>query len=422
MRPYSSSVLHYGWVILVLATLVAFGALGLARFGYSIVLPAMQVDLGMDNTQAGVLATAHVVGYLIASLLGGVLAARYGPRRVIALGLGLAGFSMILTGLADGFVAVGFWRGLAGVGSGMANIPVYGVVSAWFSSKRRGMATGIAVSGSSIALIALGPLVPHLLDAFGTSGWRVCWYLFGCFTLVLAVAGAFLLRNVPAEKGLNPIAADDSETAIGKGSANDRPDWSQVYRSKTAWHLGVVYIAFGFSYIIYVTFFFKMLVAEGGYTTTGAGRLFMLMGWCSLLCGLIWGSMSDVVGRRYALLSVYLVQAVAYALVSLWPSNAGYIVSSVMFGITAWSIPGIMAAACGDLFGSRLAPAALGFITLFFGVGQVISPGIAGAMADAAGSFSSAFSLAAIVATLGAVGALSLPDDRSRGAAVPDSR
>jgi MFS family permease len=184
----------------------------------------------------------------------------------------------------------------------------------------------------------------------------------------------------------------------------------------------VVYIAFGFSYIIYVTFFFKMLVAEGGYTTTGAGRLFMLMGWCSLLCGLIWGSMSDVVGRRYALLSVYLVQAVAYALVSLWPSNAGYIVSSVMFGITAWSIPGIMAAACGDLFGSRLAPAALGFITLFFGVGQVISPGIAGAMADAAGSFSSAFSLAAIVATLGAVGALSLPDDRSRGAAVPDSR
>ena len=91
MRPHSLSALHYGWVILVLATLVAFGALGLARFGYSIVLPAMQVDLGMDNTQAGVLAATHVVGYLIASLLGGVLAARFGPRRVIALGLVLAG-------------------------------------------------------------------------------------------------------------------------------------------------------------------------------------------------------------------------------------------------------------------------------------------------------------------------------------------
>ena len=70
MKPYSLSALHYGWVILVLATLVAFGALGLARFGYSIVLPAMQVHLGMDNTQAGVLAAVHVVGYLVASLLG----------------------------------------------------------------------------------------------------------------------------------------------------------------------------------------------------------------------------------------------------------------------------------------------------------------------------------------------------------------
>ena len=414
------SGLHYGWVILVLATLVAFGALGLAWFGYSIVLPAMQVDLGMDNTQAGVLAAIHVVGYLIASLLGGVLASRFGPRRVIALGLGLAGFSMILTGLADGTTAVGFWRGLAGVGSGMANIPVYGVVSAWFSARRRGLATGIAVSGSSIALIALGPLVPYLLDDFGRTGWRICWYLFGCFTLALAVAGAFLLRNSPADKGLKPIAAENNETAVEEYTNKDL-DWSQVYRSTTAWHLGVVYIAFGFSYIIYVTFFFKMLVAEGGYTTIGAGRLFMLMGWCSLLCGLIWGGLSDVVGRRYALLSVYLVQAAAYALVALWPSNAVFIVSSVMFGITAWSIPGIMAAACGDLFGYRLAPAALGFITVFFGVGQAISPGIAGAMADAAGSFSSAFLLAAIVAVGGAIAALSLPDDRSRTEATVDS-
>ena len=115
------------------------------------------------------------------------------------------------------------------------------------------------------------------------------------------------------------------------------------------------------------------------------------------------------------------MQAAAYALVSLWPSNEVFIVSSVLFGITAWSIPGIMAAACGDLFGYRLAPAALGFITVFFGVGQAISPGIAGAMADAAGSFSSAFLLAAIVAVGGAIAALSLPDDRSRTEAKVDS-
>jgi hypothetical protein len=56
------------------------------------------------------------------------------------------------------------------------------------------------------------------------------------------------------------------------------------------------------------------------------------------------------------------------------------------------------------VLGPRLAPAALGFITLFFGIGQAVAPGIAGAMADASGSFSSAFLLASAVAFLGFAG------------------
>jgi MFS family permease len=62
----------------------------------------------------------------------------------------------------------------------------------------------------------------------------------------------------------------------------------------------------------------------------------------------------------------------------------------------------------GDVPDPRRAPAALGFITLFFGVGQAIGPSVAGAMADASGTFVSAYLLAGFVALLGAVGALSL--------------
>jgi MFS family permease len=67
-----------------------------------------------------------------------------------------------------------------------------------------------------------------------------------------------------------------------------------------------------------------------------------------------------------------------------------------------------MAAACGDVLGARMAPAALGFITLFFGIGQAIGPSVAGAMADASGSFTGAYLLASGVALAGAVGSLLL--------------
>jgi MFS family permease len=86
-----------------------------------------------------------------------------------------------------------------------------------------------------------------------------------------------------------------------------------------------------------------------------------------------------------------------------------YVVSAVLFGTTAWSIPAIMAAACGDLLGHRLAPAAVGFITLFFGLGQALAPTVAGALADQAHSFAGAFLLAAAVALAGALGSLLLP-------------
>lgn len=410
----SSSRFHYGWIILVVGTLVVFGSLGLARFGYTVVLPAMQVGLRMDNTQAGVLATANLVGYLALSVIGGALAARYGPRIVITAGLALAGIGMLLTGLANGFIPAAVWRALTGIGSGASNVPVMGLLAAWFAPRRRGLASGIVVAGSSVALIIVGPLAPQILSAYGESGWRICWCIFGGVTLLLAIGGFFLLRNRPSEKGLKPLGADAGDPATNPQSK--ALQWGLVYRSAAVWHLGLVYVAFGFSYIIYMTFFAKHLVAGGGYTQQAAGRLFMTMGWFSLLCGLIWGTVSDAIGRRSALIIVYLIHTLAFSLFALWPARPGFTLSAILFGLSAWSIPAIMAATCGDVLGPRLAPAALGFITLFFGIGQAIGPSVAGAMADAVGSLSPAFLLAGAVALLGAVGALLLrPASLRRG-------
>lgn len=398
--------IHYAWFVLAVGTLVVFGSLGLARFGYTMVLPAMQAGLGLDNAGAGGLATANLVGYLALSVIGGALATRFGPRIVIAAGLALAAICMLLTGLAESFVPAAIWRALTGVGSGASNVPVMGLMAAWFARRRRGLAAGVAVTGSSFALILLGPLVPRLLVAYGEDGWRVCWFFFGGVTLGVAVLAYVVLRDRPAAVGLLPLGATSEEDAGAVGKAGLH--WGNVYRSWAIWHLGLIYVAFGFSYIIYVTFFTKYLITEGGYTQAEAGRLFMLVGWFSLLCGLIWGSVSDAIGRKGALIIVYLIHAVAFSLFALWPAPIGFTLSAILFGLSAWSIPAIVAATCGDLLGARLAPAGLGFVTLFFGIGQAAAPGVAGMVADAAQSFAPALLLAAGVALLGAVGSLLL--------------
>jgi len=127
--------LHYGWVVLAMGAMVVFASLGLGRFAYSVVLPAMREGLGMDNRGAGALATANLIGYLSFSVIGGLLAARFGPRRVIAAGLMLAAVGMAMTGLARSIAAAAVWRALVGIGSGASNVPVMGLMAAWFAPR-----------------------------------------------------------------------------------------------------------------------------------------------------------------------------------------------------------------------------------------------------------------------------------------------
>ncbi len=399
----SSSRIHYSWVVLGMGVLVVFGSLGLARFGYSMILPEMKEGLGIGSTGAGVLAASGLLGYLALSILGGVIASRIGARVVIAVGLLATGVGMILTGFANGLLMAVPCQLLAGMGSGASNVPVMGLLASWFAPKKLGLASGVAVTGSSLGLIFVGSIVPPILDANDEDGWRTAWFLFGGITIALAIIAIFLLRNKPPDKGVRPLGEEEGHSETTPKAQGIH--WGHVYRSTAVWHLGLVYIAFGMSYIIFMTFFKEHLTLDGGYSDESAGNLFMIMGCVSLLCGVIWGTVSDHIGRKRALVIVYLLHTIAFSIFGLWTETAGFTIAAVLFGLSAWSIPAIMTAACGDLLGPRMASAALGFITLFFGIGQVIGPSVAGVMADAADTHSPAFLFAAGIAFLGAIGA-----------------
>lgn len=139
-----------------------------------------------------------------------------------------------------------------------------------------------------------------------------------------------------------------------------------------------------------------------------AGGLWALAGGLSIFCGVIWGGISDLLGRKYGSALAYLTLAVAYTVFALIKSSEGFYASAVIFGLTAWSIPTIMAAAAGDYVGPTLAPAGLGFITLFFGIGQAVGPAIGGYLADVTHSFTIPFLLASGVSLVGTASSLYL--------------
>ena len=404
------SGLHYGWIVIAMGTLTTIGAHGFGRMAYTLILPSMKDGLHFSYTQLGLLGTGNFIGYLSLAIIGGFLASKFGSRIVITLALVLMGLTMILTGLAQSFSFAFLMRLLTGFGNGAAYVPAMALASAWFAMKRRGFATGIVSSGIGGGTFIAGLIVPSILKAYGSEGWRFTWYILGGGILFISILAYLFIRSQPDEEGLIPIGSEKASPKDLKPKEEKAKSiqWGLVYRVKEMWYLGFVYFMYGFSYIIYMTFFAAYLIKEMGLSQTQAGAIWALVGGLSIFCGVIWGGISDFLGRKYGSALAYLTLATAYAIFALVRTPIGFYLSAVIFGLTAWSIPTIMAAAAGDYSGSRLAPAGLGFITLFFGIGQALGPAVGGYLADTTRSFFVPFLLASGVSLAGMVSSLYL--------------
>jgi MFS family permease len=385
---------HYGLIIVATGTLCNLACIGLGRFTLGMLLPSMAGSLNLTYSQMGIIGTMNFVGYLAAVLVSGFLEARLGAVRLIFAALILVGSSMLLLGLVKSFLFAVLLYTLTGVGSGAANVPTMGIVTRWFTRQKRGRASGYVVIGSGFAIVLSGRLVPFINSVMGAEGWRTSWFAIGAAVLVIAFICAVLLRNRPEDMGLSPVG--DKTCMNGPLKASSNP--VNVYTETAIHHLGIIYFIFGCTYVIYATFIITTLVKEMGFTEHQAGGMWTIVGFLSLFSGPLFGGLSDRMGRRAGLIAVFSLQTISYLLAALGLRGIPIYISMCFFGITAWSVPSIMAAAVGDYVGTEGMFKAFGFITFIFGIGQIIGPFVAGLLAETSGSFSGSFLVAGILA------------------------
>jgi MFS family permease len=372
---------------------VLFSCLGLGRFSLGMLLPSMGLSLKMNYSQMGLIGTGNFVGYMISVVLAGIIARRIGARWTISMGLLLVGGSMVLISCATGFAQVMSLYVATGIGSGLANVPLMGLVSHWFLKSNRGRAAGIMLSGNGIAIVFTGLLIPWVNVIEGSEGWRTGWLTIGIISLLIAAVAAFYLRNKPAEKGLAPLGKADTVPKSFKSKPVKRAEsnkWTMV-------HLGGIYFFFGATYVVYATFIVTMLINERGFGEETAGSFWAVVGGLSIFSGPLFGWLSDRLGRKGGMMLVYTLFTVSYVMVAADLPDLFLYASIGIFGLAVWSIPTIMSAAVGDYMGPVQAVRAFGFITLFFGAGQITGPAVAGFLADITGTFSMAFWLCAVL-------------------------
>jgi len=401
--------LHYGWVIVAVGALVLFSCLGLARYAFTMLLPAMQSGLQLSYDRMGFIGTANFSGYLVAVVLSPWLIRRFRPRAVISTGLLLIAFCMAGISRSQTFQSVVLFYAVTGLGGGLANLPLMALVPCWFRSQTRGRAAGLIIGGNGLAIISAGYLIPLLNRSYAADGWRMAWLLLAAITLLTALIAALWLRNTPAEKGLEPLGAVQMDLAAEPPVPHEhRGDGMLLLR------LGVLYLAFGATFMVFGTFIVTSMVRDYGLSEAQAGHYWSWVGFFSIFSGVGFGTLSDRIGRKQGLILVFLVQSCAYLLAGLKLGNVGLVVAIVLYGLAVFAVPAIMAAAVGDYLGSSRAASSFATITIFFALGQTTGPALAGLLARSSGSFSTAYLLSSAITVAAALFAFFLPSPKQR--------
>lgn len=394
---------HYGWIIAFCGFLTLFSCLGLARFAYGMLLPSMRASLGLAYDQMGFISTGNFTGYLISVALAPWAIRKFRPRRTIIGGLFLITVCMFGISRADQLLTILILYTLIGIGGGFANIPAMVLVSHWFRRQRRGRAAGAMLMGNGSAIVFAGYVVPLLTAAQGDAGWRSGWLMIGLISMVIAIIVGTLLRNDPSDMNIEPVGEPEPVPT------SDLVEKQVSGGGRIILQLGLIYLCFGATYVIYGTFIVTTMVDDFAFSEARAGLYWSWVGFFSIFSGIGFGSLSDRIGRKKGLATVYAIQTVAYFLVGSGIGGVALIVSIVLYGISTFAIPTIMVAAIGDYLPISRAATAFSAITFFFAVGQTVGPAVAGIVAEASGTFLLTYLFSAGLTSLAFVLSMLLP-------------
>ena len=363
----------YAGIILLVGILVNLSA-GFVQSTHSLTIPSMRDDLGISYTKAGLLITVAGAVRMGSAFSAGTLAPRYGSRYMIGIGTIVTGLSMLLLGIAPNFAVALVATAIMGLGSGFSLTPMIGMVAPWFALKNRGMVAGLNAAGGSIAIVVAGLVVPPLVSSNVEAGWRHTWFIFGVLVVVIGLVSLVYLRDRPV---------DPSRLAASGRPRNSRGVWPlAVYKNPLVWMLAYLGFCSGVSTGVFNTFFGSFLNEDQGVSLATTGQLFLLVGILSIVCGILWGNISDRLDRSKAFGLSFLIQGIGLALFWLSPAMAAFILGSILIGLTMRAAFTLCAAASGDYVQAQFASAAFALVSVGAGLGSTLSPIMSGAIAD----------------------------------------
>ena len=377
--------------------IVASAAVGInlilgALYAWGVIGKALVMQWHWTKTQAALPFTVSAAAFAIMMIFAGRWQDKMGPRVVARVGGVLFGLGLFSSAFATTPAGMLVTFGLVGgIGIGLCYSATTPPAIKWFSPARKGIITGIVVSGVGLAAVYISPLTQFLLK---TTSIAQTFMVLGCCAIVLITILAQFLTNPPPGY-VPPVAAVKGDTPVKAAAARRDVDWPEMIRSMVFCRLWVMFVlaaSAGLMIIAHVAIIAQKQASwSWGFVPVATLAIFNTMG------RLISGSISDRMGRTQTMVLAFMLQAVNMLAFSYYTTPTLLVFGSAFTGLCYGTIFTLMPAATADFYGIRNLGVNYGLVFTAFGVAAVTGPVLGGKICDSTGSYALSYTISAVM-------------------------
>jgi OFA family oxalate/formate antiporter-like MFS transporter len=376
------------WIVLGAATAINM-TMGVT-YSWSLIKKALVTDWQWTNVEASFPLTTYTAVFALAMVFAGRMQDKLGPRLIASLGAVLLGTGLISCSFANTPLSLVLTYGIAGIGNGLCYASTIPASIKWFPPERKGLATGVVVSGIGLASIYISPIANWLLGNWGISK---TFLVLGTGAFIIMIISANFLSNPP--RNYKPKSKIRGMTVTGNiaGHASCDIDWPEMIRTKLFYKLWFMYLfaaSAGLMIIGHIATIAKTQANwENGFYLVIIFAIFNTGG--RFMAGLF----SDRYGRRNVMLLVFIVQAINLLFFASYITPALLALGTMMTGLCYGSFFALFPLATADFFGMRNFGVNYGLIFLAWGFAGILGPILAGSAVDITGNYFIAYIISA---------------------------
>jgi ACS family hexuronate transporter-like MFS transporter len=393
---------NYRWVVVAfgfLATIITY----LDRSALSYAINPLKTAFGLTNTDFGLIAAAFGVGYMLMTVIGGVIVDHFGSRKIWSIFAVLWSIGCAAMGLASGFYMLILFRLTLGLAEGPSFPAMTRATADWLPVSERARALAIGLAAVPFASVIGAPLVSFLVISVG---WRWMFFVLGALGIGWGVLWFIIFRDKPAEsKHVSPAELKHIEGELASSTQ------TQTAPHKTTWKfmlfnpalLANNYAFFAFGYLLFFAITWLPGYLEQTYhINIREAGLFLIAPWLTATILLVLGGwISDILWRKTRSIRIarshliwvcQLLSALCFIPAVVCHSFT-VAMTSITLGVGFGMMPNAAFYAINADLAHDRAGTSLGIMDCAFAAAGILAPLLTGMLSGITGNFSAAISL-----------------------------